>query len=64
MKKTVLIFGLISGGISAGMMLITIPFSDRLGFEAMTFAEVFPIFLGVTVLSAAILRRKTAPQPA
>ena len=175
MKKTVLIFGLISGGISAGMMLMTIPFSDRFGFDkgeilgytmivlsallvffgvrsyrenasagrltfwqgfavgilitlisnvcyvatwevvyykfmpdfadkyaaytierakesgaspekiqkteqqaqqfkqtyrnpavnvAMTFAEVFPIFLGVTVLSAAILRRKTAPQPA
>lgn len=33
MKKTVLTFGLISGAISAGMMLITVPFSDRIGFD-------------------------------
>jgi hypothetical protein len=33
MKKTVLTFGLISGGISAAMMLITIPFAEKLGFD-------------------------------
>jgi hypothetical protein len=31
MKKTVLTFGLISGTISAAMMLITIPFTDKIG---------------------------------
>ena len=33
MKKTVLTFGLISGAMSASMMLITIPFADRIGWE-------------------------------
>lgn len=33
MKKTVLTFGLISGGISAAMMLVTLPFVDKIGFE-------------------------------
>jgi hypothetical protein len=33
MRKTVLIFGLISGTISAVMMLATIPFVDKIGFE-------------------------------
>jgi len=33
MKKTVLTFGLISGAISAAMMLITVPFVDRIGFD-------------------------------
>jgi hypothetical protein len=33
MKKTVLTFGLISGAISAAMMLITIPFVDKIGFD-------------------------------
>jgi hypothetical protein len=33
MKKTVLTFGLISGAMSAAMMLITIPFADRIGWE-------------------------------
>lgn len=33
MKKTVLTFGLVSGAISAIMMLITIPFADKLGFN-------------------------------
>jgi hypothetical protein len=32
MKKIVLTFGLISGAISAIMMLITVPFADKLGF--------------------------------
>jgi Protein of unknown function (DUF4199) len=30
----------------------------------MTFLEVFPVFLGITLLSAAILRKKTTPSPA
>ena len=33
MKKTVLTFGLISGALSAAMMLITIPFADAIGWE-------------------------------
>ncbi len=34
MKKTVLAFGLISGAISAAMMLITLPFADKIGYSA------------------------------
>src|SRR5271157_4720653 len=33
MKKTVLTFGLISGAMSAAMMLVTLPFADKIGFE-------------------------------
>lgn len=33
MKKAVLTFGLISGAISAGMMLATIPVAERIGFD-------------------------------
>ena len=33
MKKTVIIFGLISGAISSLMFVVTIPFQDRIGFD-------------------------------
>src|SRR5262249_286616 len=33
MKKTVLTFGLIAGTISAVMMLATVPFADKIGFD-------------------------------
>jgi hypothetical protein len=33
MKKTIWTFGLISGGIMSVMMLATIPFEDRIGFD-------------------------------
>src|SRR2546430_1488095 len=33
MKKTVLTFGLISGAVSASMMLITVPFVDAIGWK-------------------------------
>src|SRR5258708_36599208 len=33
MKKTVLTFGLISGAMSAAMMLATIPFVEKIGWE-------------------------------
>jgi hypothetical protein len=33
MKRVVLTFGLISGAVSAAMMLMTVPFMDRLGFD-------------------------------
>jgi hypothetical protein len=33
MKKTVLTFGLISGAVSAVMMLATVPFVDKIGWE-------------------------------
>jgi len=33
MKKTILIFGVISGAISSLMMVSTVPFADRIGFD-------------------------------
>jgi hypothetical protein len=33
MKKTVLVFGLLSGAVSAAMMLATLPFLDDIGFD-------------------------------
>ncbi len=33
MGKIILVFGLIAGGILAAMMLLTIPFMDRIGFD-------------------------------
>ena len=33
MKKTVLIFGLLSGAVAAALMFATLPFADRIGFE-------------------------------
>ena len=33
MKKTILAFGLISGAISSLMMVATVPFADRIGFD-------------------------------
>jgi hypothetical protein len=33
MKKTVWTFGLIAGAILSGMMLVTLPFMDRIGFD-------------------------------
>jgi hypothetical protein len=33
MKKTILTFGLLSGAVSSVMMLATIPFLDRIGFD-------------------------------
>jgi hypothetical protein len=32
MKKTILIFGLISGAVSSFMMVATVPFADKIGF--------------------------------
>jgi len=36
MRKIVLTFGLIAGAILAAMMLLTVPFMDRIGFDAGT----------------------------
>ena len=33
MKKTLLVFGLISGAISALLMIATVPFADKIGFD-------------------------------
>ena len=33
MKKTVLTFGLLSGAVPSAMMLLTLPFIDRIGFD-------------------------------
>ena len=38
MQRTILVWGLISGAISGGMMLVTVPFAKKLGFER---AEIF-----------------------
>jgi hypothetical protein len=51
MKKTVLTFGLISGAISAAMMLITIPFVDKIGFDK---GEI----LGYATIVLSALRRR------
>jgi hypothetical protein len=48
MRKIVLTFGLIAGAILAAMMLLTIPFMDRIGFEK---AEV----IGYTTMVLAFL---------
>ena len=48
MKKIVLTFGLISGAIISGMMLITLPFHDALGFDR-------SLFLGYTSMVLAFL---------
>jgi hypothetical protein len=82
MKKTIVTFGLISGAVSAAMMLLTMPFIDKIGFERgyivgytsiilsfllvffgirsyrdnvgggqITFGKAFTIGLGITVIS-------------
>ena len=33
MKKTIIRFGLISGAVSSALMLMTVPFHDRIGFD-------------------------------
>jgi Protein of unknown function (DUF4199) len=48
MKKTVLTFGLLSGAVSSAMMLLTLPFLDRIGFER---SEI----LGYTLIVASFL---------
>ena len=48
MKKIVLTFGLISGAIISGMMLLTLPFHDALGFDR-------SLFLGYTSMVLAFL---------
>src|SRR3954463_8158164 len=48
MKKTVLIFGLISGAIISILMLVTIPFQDRIGFD-------HSLIVGYTTMVAAFL---------
>jgi hypothetical protein len=54
MKKIVLTFGLISGAVSSIMMLLTVPFLDRIGFDrgeilgyTLIVASLLPVFFGV-----------------
>jgi len=83
MKKNIITFGLISGAVSSAMMLVTVPFHDRIGFGTsglvvgytgmvlsfllvffgvrsyrdnvgggqITFGKAFAIGLGITVIS-------------
>ena len=48
MKRTLLIFGLISGGFSSLMMVATVPFEDKIGFDR---AE----YLGYTIIVLSFL---------
>ena len=48
MKKTVLTWGLISGGVAITLMLITFPFHDRIGFDR-------SLVLGYTALVASAI---------
>ena len=48
MKKIVLTFGLVSGAILSGMMLITLPFHDAIGFDR-------SLILGYTTMVLAFL---------
>lgn len=45
MKKTILTFGLISGAISSLMMVATVPFVDRIGFDKGTYVGYTAIVL-------------------
>jgi hypothetical protein len=58
MKRIVVTFGVISGVLPSLMMLLTVPFMDRIGFEyGHVFIEPFPVGLLVTLISAGVLRR-------
>jgi hypothetical protein len=48
MKKTIIIFGLISGAVSALMMVATVPFADKIGFDKSE-------YLGYTVIVLSFL---------
>jgi hypothetical protein len=54
MRKTVLTFGFISGAVSSVMMLLTVPFMDRIGFDhgeilgyTLIVASFLPIYFGI-----------------
>jgi hypothetical protein len=54
MKSTVLTWGLISGGIASVLMLLTVPFQDRIGFDnaetlgyALIIASLLPVYFGI-----------------
>jgi hypothetical protein len=54
MKKTVLTFGLIAAAVSSLLMLLTLPFIDRIGFETgeilgytLIVASFLPVFFGI-----------------
>jgi hypothetical protein len=47
-KKTILVFGLISGAISSLMMVATVPFVDRIGFDK-------GVFVGYTAIVLSFL---------
>lgn len=48
MRKTIVVFGLISGAVSSAMLLLTVPFMERIGFDR---GEV----LGYTTIVASFL---------
>lgn len=48
MKKTILVFGLISGVISSVMMIATVPFADKIGFDKSE-------YLGYTIIVLSFL---------
>ena len=62
MKKTVLTFGLLSGGISAAMLFATIPFSERLGFDkGEIIGYTLIVLTGLLILACASLATGAIP---
>ena len=65
MKRIVLTFGLISGGVLSAMMLLTIPFLDRIGFgraEVVGYATIIAAFL-LIFFGVRAYRDRIAPAP-
>ena len=70
MKRTVLTFGLISGVMSSVMMLLTVPFLDRIGFdygEILGYSAIvltfLLVFFGRAVLPRQCRRRRAHVRP-
>ena len=65
MKKIVLSFGLISGAVLSAMMLLTLPFLDRIGFgraEVIGYATIIAAFL-LIFFGIRSYRERIAPAP-
>ena len=55
MKKTVFTFGLISGAVSSAMMLVTLPFHERIGFDNAEIIGYTTIVLSSLLMPSALL---------
>lgn len=50
MKRTVLVFGLIAGGIMTAMMMALVPFADRIGFDRSVIIGYTTIVIGFLMI--------------